>query len=198
MSEGNFRELFPAVSGFAMALIDMPGVQKISLPQASTWRVTQFRARRLFRQRRYDRSRLAAYQNVQNTYLETFQTLGALGLMLGTLGLAVVLIRTVIERRAELALLASLGFTRMARIWLMLAENASLLVLGLTLGAGSAVIGILPVVWRDSRPINVPSLAITLGVVLAIGLRPRSWPCFSAARTSPRPTCGESRSFAGS
>ena len=36
---------------------------------------------------------------------------GALGLMLGTLGLAVVLVRTVIERKSELALLASLGFS---------------------------------------------------------------------------------------
>jgi hypothetical protein len=40
---------------------------------------------------------LAGFLEVQNTYLSTFQLLGALGLMLGTIGLAVVLVRTVID-----------------------------------------------------------------------------------------------------
>ena len=55
--------------------------------------------------------------------------------MLGTLGLAVVLVRTVIERKAELALLASLGFTAASRVTLVLSENAFLLVIGLALGS---------------------------------------------------------------
>ncbi len=90
--------------------------------------------------------------------------------MLGTLGLAVVLVRTVIERKSELALLASIGFTSAARVRLVLTENAFLLILGLVLGTTSAVIGILPAVFRDSRPINVLSLAGTLLAVLAVGL----------------------------
>jgi len=40
---------------------------------------------------------------VQNTYLNTFQVLGALGLLLGSAGLGVVVLRNVLERRAELA-----------------------------------------------------------------------------------------------
>ena len=36
---------------------------------------------------------LAMYHNVQETYLSTFQLLGSLGLLLGTVGLAVVLLR---------------------------------------------------------------------------------------------------------
>ena len=47
--------------------------------------------------------RLAAFLAVQNTYLSTFQSLGALGLLLGTVGLAVVQLRNVLERRGELA-----------------------------------------------------------------------------------------------
>jgi len=49
---------------------------------------------------------------VQNTYLSTFQSLGALGLLLGTFGLAAIQLRSVIERRGELALLRATGFTR--------------------------------------------------------------------------------------
>ena len=49
--------------------------------------------------------RLAEFHRVENTYLSTFQTLGGLGLLLGTVGLAAVLLRNVLERRRELALL---------------------------------------------------------------------------------------------
>ena len=53
--------------------------------------------------------RLAAFHRVENTYLSTFQTLGGLGLLLGTVGLATVLLRNALERRRELALLGAVG-----------------------------------------------------------------------------------------
>ena len=56
--------------------------------------------------------RLRAYQQVENTYLSTFQALGALGLLLGTFGLGAVLVRNVLERRREVALLQAVGFER--------------------------------------------------------------------------------------
>ena len=59
--------------------------------------------------------RLAQFHRVENTYLSTFQTLGGLGLLLGTVGLATVLLRNVLERRRELALLGAVGFRRGAR-----------------------------------------------------------------------------------
>ncbi|HEX4793142.1 MAG TPA: FtsX-like permease family protein [Humisphaera sp.] len=169
MSDANFRRLFPAQNGFGMVLVETP---KGATPESSR------DLARLLASELDDYSvsvdttadRLKAYQNVQNTYLSTFQTLGALGLMLGTLGLAVVLVRTVIERRAELALLASMGFTSAARVRLMLAENAFLLVIGLVAGAGCALIGIIPAVMTSSRSINAPALVGTLLAVLFIGL----------------------------
>jgi putative ABC transport system permease protein len=56
--------------------------------------------------------RLAEFHRVENTYLSTFQTLGGLGLLLGTVGLATVLLRNVLERRRELALLGAVGYRR--------------------------------------------------------------------------------------
>ncbi len=49
---------------------------------------------------------------VQNTYLRAFQSLGALGLLLGTFGVAVVQLRSVMERQSEFGLLRAIGFTR--------------------------------------------------------------------------------------
>ena len=48
-------------------------------------------------------ARLAAFQEVQNTYLSIFQLLGGLGLLLGTVGLGMVVLRNALERRSELA-----------------------------------------------------------------------------------------------
>jgi multisubunit Na+/H+ antiporter MnhE subunit len=76
----------------------------------------------------------------------------------------------VIERKSELALLASLGFTVASRVTLVLSENAFLLLLGLAMGTACAVIGILPAVLRERRPINVVDLAMTLLIVMIIGL----------------------------
>ena len=54
--------------------------------------------------------RLEAFHRVENTYLSTFQSLGGLGLISGTIGLAAVMFRNVLERRRELALLRAVGY----------------------------------------------------------------------------------------
>ena len=79
--------------------------------------------------------RLNAFNAVQNTYLSTFQVLGGLGLLLGSAGLGVVVLRNVQERRGELGLLLAVGFRRRALHWLVLSEHGALLGPGLGVGA---------------------------------------------------------------
>jgi hypothetical protein len=114
--------------------------------------------------------RLQSYLDVENTYLATFQSLGGLGLLLGTLGLAVVLVRSVWERRGELALLRALGFRRAALGWLVLAENAWLLALGLAFGCTAAAAAIAPFLVRQASEIFQPQLLLLLGGVMVVGL----------------------------
>ena len=77
------------------------------------------------------RERLAAFHRVENTYLSTFQSLGALGLVLGTLGLLAVLLRNVLERRAELALLRAMGYRERTLAAMVVAEHVLLMACGL-------------------------------------------------------------------
>ena len=88
--------------------------------------------------------RLNAFNAVQNTYLSTFQALGGLGLLLGSAGLGVVVLRNVQERRGELALLLAVGFRRRVLQWLVLSEHAALLGLGLAAGVLAAAVGVMP------------------------------------------------------
>jgi putative ABC transport system permease protein len=108
---------------------------------------------------------------VENTYLSTFQTLGGLGLLVGTIGLAAVLLRNVLERRRELALLRAVGYGRSNLFTIVLAENAVLLGCGLLVGAISAFIAIAPAaIERGARlPLSAGGWLLLLAV-LAAGL----------------------------
>ncbi len=114
-------------------------------------------------------SRLQAFQAVENTYLGTFQTLGGLGLLLGTLGLAVVLLRNLLERRGELAAMQALGFWRRALAWLVVAENGLVLVAGVVIGAASALVAVSPHLLGGHALVPWLSLGLTLLLVLAVG-----------------------------
>ena len=72
------------------------------------------------------RARLASYHQVENTYLATFQALGALGLLLGTLGVGAVLARNVLERQREWGLLRAVGYEPGHLRRLVLSESAVL------------------------------------------------------------------------
>ena len=110
---------------------------------------------------------LSSMLAVQNTYLRTFQSLGALGLLLGTIGLAVAQLRGVLERRQELAVMQAIGFTRKRLATVVLAENASLLLTGIGCGIACAILAVLPhaIIGGLAPPIIEP-LFIVAGIIL--------------------------------
>jgi ABC-type antimicrobial peptide transport system permease subunit len=165
MSEANFAKLFPSQSGFGMVLAKTPPPDETELRRLIGNELEDFAVTV-----ETTAERLARYQEVANTYLSTFQVLGSLGLLLGTIGLAVILLRGLVERKAELALLSAIGFRKSARAELVLAENAFLLLIGLVVGAGCALIGVLPTILSSTRSINPLQLALTLAAVLITGL----------------------------
>lgn len=127
--------------------------------------------------------RLAAFLAVQNTYLSTFQTLGGLGLLLGTLGLATVMLRNVLERRSELALMRAVGFRNVVLGWLVLFENTLLLVWGLAAGTVSALLAMSPHLLSRGADFPWQAGAVTLGLVIGIGLLAAVFAVREAVRT---------------
>jgi ABC-type antimicrobial peptide transport system permease subunit len=114
--------------------------------------------------------RLAAFHRVNNTYLATFQALGGLGLVLGTFGLGAVLLRNVLERRRELALMRAVGYNAGHLSLMVLAENTFLLFGGLLVGTGCALVAIAPALIERGGDMPVLSLAVLLSIVVAAGL----------------------------
>lgn len=113
--------------------------------------------------------KLAGFLAVQNTYLSTFQILGGLGLIVGTFGLAAAMMRNVVERRREIALMKAIGFTTARVGRMILLENWVLLFWGILLGAASALLAMLPHLKSTGADLPWQSLAFTLGVVAVVG-----------------------------
>ncbi|MFK7769135.1 MAG: ABC transporter permease [Mariniblastus sp.] len=107
---------------------------------------------------------------VQNTYLSTFQTLGALGLLLGTFGLAAVQIRSVLERKKELGLMRAVGFKRQRLSTMVLLENAWLLLMGLAVGVGAALFTTVPHWFVGTASVPWAALAAIFAGIVVVGL----------------------------
>ena len=114
--------------------------------------------------------RLEAFHRVENTYLSTFQALGGLGLLLGTIGLAAIMFRNVLERRRELALLRAVGYDARRVSIVIVAEAALLLGAGLAAGAGCAALAVAPAWLGRGGTLPGPGLLGLLLAVAAAGL----------------------------
>ena len=133
IDEAEFVKRFPGESGYRMFLMDAPS-NAVSQVSATLSRAMQDVGLELTP----TAVRLNQFNAVQNTYLGTFQVLGGLGLLLGSVGLGIVVLRNVLERRSELAVLMAVGFRRQQVQRLLLLENGALLLMGLLIGAGAA------------------------------------------------------------
>jgi putative ABC transport system permease protein len=166
VSERNFLRHFPEQEGYRVFLIDLPeGRAERRVAAVLEERLSDFG---------FDAAstseRLAGFHRVENTYLSTFQMLGGLGLALGTLGLAAVLLRNVLERRRELALLRAVGYERRHFGLMVVAENALLLACGLLTGTLCALLAIAPVVNARGGRLPFASLGLLLAAVVVSGL----------------------------
>lgn len=164
IAEDEFIRRFPSATGYQMFLVDAPAGQRDPVAAELT---------RALRDLGFEATpaaqRLAAFNAVQNTYLGTFQVLGGLGLLLGSIGLGVIVLRNVMERRGELALLLALGWRRPALRRLILAEHGALLLAGLGIGVVAALAAVLPTLLSPGAQRPGASLVLTLGAVLLNG-----------------------------
>jgi ABC-type lipoprotein release transport system permease subunit len=165
MSEKHFLKLYPSQEGYSFFLIDTKSQPSEGIKDLLT---TALAAQGV--ELTSTAARLESYLAVENTYLSTFQALGGLGLLLGAIGLAVVLLRGVWERRGELALLRALGYRHKALGWLVLAENVFLLLLGLGAGTVCALLAVGPHLLGGGGAVPWQRLLGMLGAVLLTGL----------------------------
>ncbi|MFP3904747.1 MAG: ABC transporter permease [Armatimonadota bacterium] len=165
VDETIFEAIYPGINAPAYFLIDTPPDR-----QDEVARILRRNLGEMGFQVRATTAVLNDYLQVQNTYLSMFLALGGLGLLLGTVGLVTVLLRSALERRSELALMLATGFTRAGIAWTLVAENGGLLVLGLVMGTVSALIAVGPQLASATSEVNWQVLVGVLSAILVVGV----------------------------
>ncbi|MBW8330635.1 MAG: ABC transporter permease, partial [Prolixibacteraceae bacterium] len=137
IAEDHFNRAFPSVSGSNVFLIDVPDTTSVVAD-------LQTGMRNYGPEIIKTTDRLLSFYTVENTYLNIFLMLGALGLLIGTLGLGILIFRITFEQIPEYALLLSLGFSKPIIQRMVMREKLFLMVVSVLIGLIPAVLSGLP------------------------------------------------------
>ena len=113
--------------------------------------------------------RLAAFNQVENTYLSIFMLLGGLAMIIGTIGLGIVLARNILDRTQEIGLLQAVGYRKKDVMKIIIREHMVLLALGALLGAAAAFMAILPSLLSEFVTASWQTALVIIGLVLGNG-----------------------------
>ena len=89
--------------------------------------------------------KLAAFNTIENTYMRIFFLMGALGILLGTVGLAVVIAKSMLDRKHETRLFYAIGYRRMFIFSIYFKEYLILFLVGILGGIIPALVVSMPV-----------------------------------------------------
>ncbi len=137
ISDEHFNRAFPSVSGSNVFLVDVKDTVSVVSDLQSGMRNYGPEISRAT-------DRLLSFYTVENTYLNIFLMLGALGLLIGTLGLGILIFRITFEQISEYALLLSLGFSKASIQRMVLREKFFLMLVAVLIGLIPAVLSGLP------------------------------------------------------
>lgn len=157
IDEAHFRERFPDDRGWREFLVDAPAERADEVSRRLTSALGEAGLAL-----EPAATRLQGFRAVQNTYLDIFQVLGALGVLLGSVGVGVVVLRNAHERRSELATLRAVGYGNLALFRLMASEHGLLLVLGLGTGLLAAGAALIPSLTSGGGLGALPSLVLAM------------------------------------
>jgi len=164
ISNQNFLKNYPTHSGTSVFLIDgkPENQQAISDELQSVFRDYAW-------EMQSTAARLVEFYSITNTYLSIFLALGALGLILGTIGLAVILARTLLERRREIALMQAVGFSTRPIFQIITSEYFLLLFAGVMIGLAAAIVATLPAFLSAGSDASFSTVALVTGLILLNG-----------------------------
>jgi len=160
ISEEAMERYFPEVEGYRAWMIDAPSNSQEQVSGHLTRRLADAG---LSVETAADR--LAAFSRMENTYLSIFLVLGGLGLVLGCAGLGLIVVRNMLERQGELAMLRAVGFSKRALVKMVCLEHISLLGAGLLAGLFCALIAVVPTLRAASGQLPFGLLAILMAMI---------------------------------
>ncbi|MBI5217578.1 MAG: FtsX-like permease family protein [Bacteroidia bacterium] len=172
VSEDVFVRNFPGVGGSNILLIDAPIENKMKIKE-----LMESRFQNLGITLVPSSERLTNFNSVTNTYLDIFLSLGAIALILSTLGIAIVIVRNIQDQKHEFAMMQALGIHRKTIVKLIVTGNFMVLISGFAIGLFAAMIATLPSVASSGTGIPHRFLLI---IILVFTINGISWIFFTA------------------
>ncbi|MDB4463975.1 ABC transporter permease, partial [Akkermansiaceae bacterium] len=156
LSEKKLLEKYPSLGGYQLFLS----------PDGKAREILQEETADLGGKVTATKDRIAAFHEVENTYIAIFNVLGGLGIILGSVGVGIVTARNLVERKAEFETLRKLGISKIRRSKIVKHEVKSMVAWGLGIGLVSALIAVIPVLGGT---VGMMDLLWMTGLVLAMG-----------------------------
>ncbi len=130
---------------------------------------------------------LVAQADAQGAFDDLFLGLGAVALLVGAVGVANIMIISVLERRSEIGLRRALGATKGHIRIQFLAEAVLLSLIGGAAGVGAGALSTAIYASAKHELVVIPALAWGggIGAAIVIGAVAGLWPALRAARMSP-------------
>ncbi|HEX3425532.1 MAG TPA: ABC transporter permease [Acidimicrobiales bacterium] len=130
---------------------------------------------------------LVAQADAQGAFDALFLGLGAVALLVGTVGVANIMIISVLERRSEIGLRRALGATKGHIRVQFLAEAVLLAFIGGATGVAAGALATAIYASSKHELVVIPTFAWAggIGAAIAIGAAAGLWPALRAARMSP-------------
>ncbi|MDO8543409.1 MAG: ABC transporter permease [Opitutaceae bacterium] len=142
VDEQAFLKKFPSHPGYSVFLVDARSRDATSLHELRG--KLEAAVRDAGGRVELTRDVLAAFHEIENTYIAIFNVLGSLGVILGSLGLAIVVARNLRERRGEFAVMSAIGIPRPVLARMVFSEFGRLVGWGIGIGVLSSALAIWP------------------------------------------------------
>ncbi len=165
ISDEAFLERFPSSSGSGVFLIETDSQDSQSVEDELNMSLRDFGI-----SIQTSRARLAEFSSIENTYLSIFLLLGALGLLIGTLGLGIVLARNIQQRQSEIALQRAIGLSKIKIFQAIVLEYCSLMLIGILMGSIAAIVSVLPGLLSPGAEVQISLLFGLIGAIILNGI----------------------------
>jgi len=167
ISEENFIKHFPSISGSKIMLADVQSNQQEELKENLEDALRNYGV-----DLESASVKLATFNSVTNTYLDIFLALGGIALILGTFGLAIILIRSISSRKKQYAMMQAYGITKTTIRRIIIIEFMIILGTGILIGLLAAVTA--SVQGLSASNTDIPYLLL-VSVILLFSINGFAW-----------------------
>jgi ABC-type lipoprotein release transport system permease subunit len=162
ISKQNFEKQFPSISGSNVMMADVNNNQLEAIKENLEGAFKKYGANI-----QSAPERLAMFNSVTNTYLDIFLALGGIALLVGTLGMAILIFRSIQSRNRQYAMMQAIGISKQNIRRIIAYEFIGILFAGITIGIISSLIANLQHILsnNDDVPITLLLILIILFII---------------------------------